>query len=297
VIEAVDVPAAGPAAPSVDAWLALEHRSGVLPLIEALFEPGALPEVVSGGKLGALGLFTPSPGMEWGGAAVEGETAGSGVLLRGLVRLPSPAVDGALVLAKVGEELRLAWVEGSEAEKRGSRSGGPLRAETPCWLALDGVTVGSHRLSRPVTLDPGSPLVRHLEAYAVVWASAAAQCARDGVQALRRAARTAAFNASQLVALGITEVEIESELTSTAVQRLDGLHGLAVAAAASRTLAAVAAKTEELRDAYGLEIDGPLASDGKVLTAFLGGPLMLESALAGALNIGSIGGIGTEARG
>jgi len=266
----------------------LEHRSGVLPLIEAFFDRGALAEVASGGKRGALGLFTPTPEMGWAGAAVEGERSGTAVLLRGAVRLPSPASDGSIVLVRMGEELRLAWVDHGArgVERRGSRSGGEVRGDAPCWLALDGVAVGSDRLSWPVTLDPGSQLVRHLEAYAALWAAAAAQCARDGVQALRRAARTAAFNSSQLVSMGITEVEIETELTSAAVQRLDGLQGLAVAAAAARTLAAVAARTEELRDTFGLEIDGPLASDAKVLTAFLGGPLMLEHELARSLGIG-----------
>lgn len=288
MIEAVDVPAAQPVAPSVDAWAALEHRSGVLPLVEAFFGGG---EVAPGGKLGSLGLFTPSPQLGWEGAAVVGETSGDEVLLRGAVRLPSPASDGSIVLVRVGEELRLAWVdhEARGVERRGSRSGGEIRGDAPCWLALDGVAIGSERLSRPVTLDPGSELVRHLETYAGVWAAAAAQCARDGVQALRRAARIAAFNASQLVAMGITEVEIESELTSAAVQRIDGLQGLAVAAAAARTLAAVAARTEELRDSFGLEVEGPLAADAKVLTAFLGGALMLEHELARSLNIGDRG--------
>jgi hypothetical protein len=262
----------------------LEHRSGVLPLIEAFFDA----EVAPSGKLGSLGLFTPTPELGWMGAAVAGEPSGNEVLLRGLVRLPSPASDGTIVLVRLGDELRLAWVDhGARGiERRGSRSGGEVRDDAPCWLALDGVAVDSDRLSRPVTLEPGSELVRHLEAYAGVWAAAAAQCARDGVQALRRAARTAAFNKSQLVSMGITEVEIESELTSAAVQRIDGLQGLAVAAAAARTLAAVAARTEELRDSFGLEIDGPLASDAKVLTAFLGGPLMLEHELARVLGIG-----------
>ena len=113
--------------------------------------------------------------------------------------------------------------------------------------------------------------------------------ARDGVRALRRAARIASFQTSQLVALGITEVEIEADLTFAAVQRetgrLDGLNTLIVAAAAARALSAVAAKTEELRDAFGLEIDGPFAEGStKTLTAFLGGPLLLESELARALD-------------
>ena len=60
----------------------------------------------------------------------------------------------------------------------------------------------------------------------------------------------------------------------------------ALAAAAARVLAAVAAKTAELRDA-GLAPEGPLAGDGaaRCLTAFLGGALRLESEAAGALGL------------
>lgn len=286
MIDLVDAPVAGTPGSAlllVEAWAAAEHGLGVLPLVEAFFETGALAEVAEGRKRGALGLFTPTPGLGWAAAAVDGEPAGAEVLLQGLVRLPGPAFDGALVLVRLGGELRLAWVEEGArgVERRGARTGGPVRGGSPCWLALDQAAVAPGLLSRPVTLDPGSALVRHLEAYAGVWARAAAECARDGVQALRRAARTASFQGSQLVALGITEVEIEADLTAAAVRRLDGL---AVAAAAARILAAVAARTEELRDAFGLEIEGPLA-DGAAgtLTAFLGGALMLESEAARVL--------------
>jgi hypothetical protein len=139
-----------------------------------------------------------------------------------------------------------------------------------------------------VTLAPDGELARLLAAYAGAWAKAAASCARDGVRALRRAARLASLQGSQLVALAITEVEIETELTFAAAER-DGAR-LAAAAAAARTLAAVAARTEELRDAYGLAVEGPFGAGApgaaKTLTAFLGGPLLLESELARALGIG-----------
>jgi hypothetical protein len=86
------------------------------------------------------------------------------------------------------------------------------------------------------------------------------------------------------VAFEITEVEIEADLTFAAAERNPGL---AVAAAAARTLWAVARKTEDLRDSMGFEIDGPLAgSAAKVLTASFGGALLLENELARALGIG-----------
>jgi hypothetical protein len=260
-------------------WTAIEHRLGVLPLLEAFFEPrGALDDVVAGRKLGALGLFTPTPEPGWGAGAVAGEPFGGGAILRGAVRLPWPAADGSIVLVRLGDaEHRLAWLDHDAP-------GVERRGQVPCWLRIDGAMVGPDLLSRPVTLDPAGELLRYLEAYAGEWTSAAASCARDGVRVLRRAARTAGFQASQLVALGITEVEIEADLTASAVRRTGGL---AVAAAAARTLGAVAAKTEELRDVFGLEIDGPLANgSARALTAFLGGSLLLESALARHLGIG-----------
>jgi hypothetical protein len=135
-------------------------------------------------------------------------------------------------------------------------------------------------------------LGRHLETYAGVWALAAAICAADGVRALRRAARTTghggtAFSAAQRVAMGITEVEIEAELVGVAARLDFDSRGWAVAAAAARTLAALAAKTAELRDREGLLVDGPFALDGpaRVLTAYLGGPAMAESELARALGL------------
>lgn len=287
MIDLVESPVAGSAPPLAEAWAAMEHRSGVLPLIETFFAAqGAFAEVLSGRLRGALGLFTPAPEPGWGAAAVAAEHCPEGLLLQGDVRLPGPTADGSIVLVRLPDaEHHLAWIDHGApgVERRGSRTGGPV-GDGPCWLHLEGVTIGPELVSRPVTLAPDGELSRLLAAWAVVWAVAAAACARDGVRALRRAARTAAFQASQLVALGITEVEIEADLTFAAVQRSSGL---AVAAAAARTLSAVAVKTEELRDTFGLEIDGPLAAGMvKTLTVFLGGPLLLESELARTLGIG-----------
>jgi hypothetical protein len=297
----IDAPAAGQVSPLAEAWAAMEHRFGVLPLLETFFAvQGAFVEVLAGvfsGKpRGALGLFTPAPEPGWGAAAVAGEPSGGGLLLQGDIRLPGPTADGSIVLVRLPEEEhRLAWVDHGApgVERRGSRTGGPA-GDGPCWLHIEGAAIGPDLVSRPVKLAPDGELSRHLAAYAGVWASAAAVSARDGVRALRRAARTAAFQTSQLVALGITEVEIEADMTFAAAQRhagrhdgLSGLNGLLIAAAAARTLSAVVRKTEELRDSFGLEIDGPLAGgSARTLTAFLGGSLVLESELARALRIG-----------
>jgi hypothetical protein len=281
------------------AFAVLEHLFGVLPLLDAFFEPrGTIAEAVSGAKLGALGLFTPSPELGWAAAAVAGEPSGGGLLLRGAIRLPGPASDGSIVLARLedGPEHRLAWLDHGArgVERRGGRPG----VDSPLWLDLEDVPVAHDLISRPVTLAPGSELCRRLEAYAGVWALAAVICARDGVRSLRRAARTAgqpgkAFNTSQLVAMGITEVEIEAELAAAAARRApvpddrSAAGALALATAAARVLASLAAKTAELRDRTGFAPDGPFADEGvaRTLTAYLGGAPMLESELARALGI------------
>jgi hypothetical protein len=286
--------------PAEAAFAVLEHLFGVLPLLDAFFEPrGTIAEAVSGAKLGALGLFTPSPELGWAAAAVAGEPSGKGLLLRGAIRLPGPASDGSIVLARLedGPEHRLAWLDHGARGVERRRSGMEQPAgESPRWLDLEDVLVGPDLVSRPVTLAPGSQLCRRLEAYAGVWALAAVICARDGVRSLRRAARTAgqpgkAFNTSQLVAMGITEVEIEAELAAAAARRApgdrSGAIGLALATAAARVLASLAAKTAELRDRTGFAPDGPFADEGlaRTLTAYLGGAPMLESELARALGI------------
>ena len=56
--------------PAAEAFAALEHELGVLPLLDAFFENGE-----PGRKRGSLGLFTPrpEPGLEAG--AVDGKPA------------------------------------------------------------------------------------------------------------------------------------------------------------------------------------------------------------------------------
>jgi hypothetical protein len=279
--------------PAVEAFAAVEHRFGVLPLIGAFF---ASEGVVAGRRLGALGLFTPTPALGWEAAALAGEMAGGGLTLRGVVRLPGSGSGGALVLARLeGGELRLVWLDPDApgVGRAGSRNGGPAREGFPAWLVLAGAGIDPSLVSRPVAL---AELRSHLESYAGVWALAAAACAADGIRALRRAARThghggTAFSAAQRIALGITELEIEAELAAAAARQHHELGieggGLALAAAAARTLAGLAGKTAELRDREGLVVDGPFALDGpaRVLTAYLGGSAMIESELARALGL------------
>ncbi len=264
MIETLDVPATEPARawveslmsslPAAEACARIEHRFGVEPLVDAFFD-----KKLAEGRLGALGLFTPTPALRWG-AAVEGD----GALLRGAVRIPDTSSDGSLVLARLDVGLRLAWIDHDSpgVERRGSR------------LTLDGAVTG--HVSRPVTL---AELYPHLDAYAGVWALAASICAGQSIRALRSAARTSGFSASQLVAMDITELEIEAELIGLAAQAVP-VGDLAVAAAAARNLSAIAAKAEELRS-LGLEVE----ESARTLSSFLGGPLMLENELGRTLGI------------
>jgi hypothetical protein len=277
----------------------VEHLFGVLPLVDACCETrGVFFELASGWKLASLGLFTPTPELGWEAAAVEGELVEEGLLLHGEIRIPGSACDGSIVLVRLaGPSYRLVWLDhrGRGVERRGTNPDGP------CWLDLTGAEVAPDRVSRVVE---AVTLRQCLQAYAVVWAFAAAVCAREGVRRLRCAARIhgsrgTAFSASQWVALGITEVEVEADLTLGAARRLLGLSpddlarapGLAVATAAARALAALAAKTAELRDYAGLPLDGPFAEAGsaRALTSFFGGPLMLERELARDLGIRELG--------
>lgn len=240
--------------PASEAFAAIEHELGVLPLLDSYFQ-------VAGGKRASLGLFTPAPEPGLEAAAVAGESADGGLLLRGRVRVPNPDAGASIVLVKAGGAHRLVWLDhGARGVERHGN-----------WLSIEGAVVDP--VSRPVEI---SDLRGWLETYAGAWALAAAMATREAVRALRRAARTTGFNASQWVAMGITEVEIEADLTLAAARRHPSL---AVAAAAARTLSRVAAKAEELRD-LGLETDGP----PNVMD--LGGALFLENELARALGIG-----------
>ncbi|HEY2292851.1 MAG TPA: hypothetical protein VGM86_19285, partial [Thermoanaerobaculia bacterium] len=148
---------------------------------------------------------------------------------------------------------------------------------------------------RPVT---PAELSSRLDPYAGVWALAATVCVREGVRALRRAARTTAhqgeaFKESQLVALGVAEVEIEAELTAVAVRASLALDprdparagGFLLAAAAARSLAALAARAAELYDRMGVVPGDPWDGAAPALTAYLGGPPRLENEVAHALGI------------
>lgn len=311
-------PVETPAAMSARAWVELaasrltatqacavvEHRFGVLPLI-ALFDHSdeRIDEIASGSKLGALGLFTPSPERGWGAVPLAGEWTAGALRVSGEVRLSSSAIEGAIVLVRVSDaENRLAWLDLhiDGVERRASRSGELLgQGDSPCWLLLDGATIEAALVSRPVTPGPGTELHHTLEAYASVWALAAVHICRRIVLALRHAARStrspgdlAPLRDSQLVAMGITEIEIESELAAAAVRRGMSLPdpanpaGLVLALSAARALTSATETARQLHDQLGLPLDGWLVdATAPGLTTYLGGTLMLENELARALGL------------
>jgi hypothetical protein len=289
--------------PTAEAFAAVEHRFGVLPLVAAFFAaPGPVEGAVAAARRASLGLFTPAPEPGWEASAVAAARSGAGLLLRGEVGLPDPASDGSLVLARLEppDDLpawRLAWLDlgGVGVGGGGPWRGGPVRGDGPCWLTLEDAPVGAGFVSRPLTPDALRP---HLDTYAGVWALAAAIRVREGIRALRRAARTVAhrgvaFRDSQRVTLGITEVEIEAELTAVAVRASLALPpddparagGLLLAAAAARTLAALAALAAGLRDGMGLALDGAFDGLAGIPAGGLGGPASLENEVARTLGI------------
>jgi hypothetical protein len=210
-----------------------------------------------------------------------------------------------MVIVRIDEtEWRLAWLDHDAAGvvRRESRTSAASCDHSPCWIAVDGAAIRSDLVSRPVTLAVGDDLHRRLDDYASVWALVAAVCSRRGVRVLRRAARTTrwpgqseSLSASQLVAMAITEVEIETELMLTAAERgvanaapQAPAAGVVLALSAARTLAAVTATMRQLRDRFDLVVDDPLADDPTTATllAYLGGPLTLENEVARTLDFG-----------
>jgi hypothetical protein len=292
---------------AVEACAVVEQLFGVLPLIDSFFAVAGpeLKAVTSGRTLGALGLFTPTPEHGWGAVTLAATRAGADVRVSGHIRIPDRHVDGSIVLVRLDEtDRRLAWLdhEAAGVERREVNVGGASCDRAPCWIHVDGLTLRSDLVSRPITLVPGAGLHRCLDDYAGVWALVAAVCSRHAVRALRRSVRTTRLPgqpenlcASQLVAMELTDVEIEAELTLTAAERRAAAAaphrhaGVALALSAARTLAAVAATTRALRDRFDLVVDSPLADDAAAATllAYLGGPLTLEHEVARGLYPGN----------
>jgi hypothetical protein len=275
----------------------LEHLFGVLPLLD-LLEGGAesadVRRAIARGEVRAcLGLFTPTPEFSWTASAVRGQLHSAHATLTGEVRIQSgPAHPAALdtwVLALArfpGSELRLALFS--------TKTMTPLSS----WLVLDEVHVGNAFLSSPVGVRKGEPAWRALDAYAGVYAFVAALYARRGLRAIRRALRKtvrggAAFNTSQVLAMGTTELEVQVTLLTTAsrahLESDAGAagNGLALAASAARLLSQVAVRTVELRAKAGVTGPGPLSSSSTqdVIDIALGGQLLIESELACAIGI------------
>lgn len=284
-----------------------EHVFGVLPLLESFAGDAADPvlaAVRAGERRAALGCFTPNPELSWRAAAITGTLEGDGLVLTGVARLATIA-DATLLIAHAAGELRLALVDhgGSGVSLGAAREGVALpQPDRPCWLRLDRAPVPWPRVSAPIDLDPTTGEAgRRLEAYAGIYARLAADQAWRGARALRRVLRTArhgdlAWSGSQLLAFGLTEIEIEIDLLRSAIAIADENpaetstsarpRNLALAASAARMLAQTARQTSELAVRAGLAPGGPFAEDGaQWLEAFLGGAWMTESELARTLGL------------
>jgi hypothetical protein len=288
---------------AAQACAVVEHLFGVLPLM-ACFDrvDDTLAALASGAKLGALALFTPNPECAWGAVSLTGEWRAGALRLRGEVRLPDPAVDGAIVPVSLsGTEQRLVWLDlGADGvdrcDTRGDRRA--TSAVSPCWLRIDGASIESAAISHPITFARASDERQQLDAYAGVWALAAIKIATRIVLTLRRAARTtrchgrsAAFSSSQLVAMTLAEVEIETELVAAAIDRAmsagEPAIGRMLALSAARVLGSAIETGRQLRDRMGLPFDDWLSDAcAPALTMYLGGTPMLENELARALDIG-----------
>jgi hypothetical protein len=275
----------------------IEHLFGVLPLLEFLQESAdnALPlrAIGRGEARACLGLFTPTPDFSWTASAVHGQLSASRATLSGEVRIQSgPALPATvdtwvMVLARFPDgELRLALFSTKKM------------TPTSSWLVLDEVPVPHAFLSSPLSVRKGEPSFRALDGYAGVYAFVAGLYARRGLRAIRRALRKtvrggAAFNTSQVLAMGTTELEVQVTLLMTAArahlesEAVGPASGLALAASAARLLSQVAARTSELRAKAGVTGPGPLAhpSTQDVIDVALGGQLLIESELACAIGI------------
>jgi len=297
--------------PAHEAMAAVEHRFGVMILVEEhLPASDARGRIAAGEALGALGLFTPEPETDGGAArdwpaaaliAERGSRSGEDFLLSGDLRLATADADGNLALVREagegGDRCRLAWLDLRQAEARGIERLSPA-GEVPQRLTCHGTPVGADAVSAPIDPGSGGTLDRALAGYAELWGLAAVTVARQGVVALRRAARLAGYPSAQLVATAVTEVEIEAEVALAGVRlRLeesepretrDALaRSWAAALAAGRALALTAETTRSLRDRFALETDGPFAGPSSAgLTTGLGGVTFLEHALARELGIG-----------
>jgi alkylation response protein AidB-like acyl-CoA dehydrogenase len=281
----------------------IEHQFGVLPLTPCFdCSHDAIAALASGKTLGALGLFTPNPECAWAAVPLTGEWIAGSLNVRGEVRLPYGAVDGAIVPVRITEaDRRLVWLDlrSDGVDRRESRtSSRSTEGASSCWLRIDGASITSAAVSQPITRASRGELYRQLYAYAGIWALAAVLVARRIVLDLRRAARTTkchgrpdALKDSQLVSIDLAEVEIETELVTAAVDQAISSAESAItpmlALSAARALGAAAETARRLSDQLGLPLDDWLAdASAPALTMYLGGMPMLECELARALDIG-----------
>ena len=257
----------------------IEQQFGVRPLVEAYF-------AAVGDAPATLALFTPTPHHTWGAAMLNSAAVpADGVQVEGKIWTPNQAASRAIVLLRdQDEECHLAWLDHDAPGVERAAAG---------WIGVEHAIISPEKISRPVTLHPNGELHQQLDRYARIWALVAVACARRGILAVRCAVRTTGFGRSQMLAMAVTEAEIETELTAAAARLqigcVDPGSGVILALAAARTLATVSACALDLRDQCAIDVDTPLAQPGmaSALTGFVGGLLTLEQELARVAGVGA----------
>lgn len=291
----------------------IEHLWGVIPILDFFHNetdsPNGLGLLLSGNQLGTLGIFTPTPLFSFTSATVSAlATADNELELTGEIRASGDSPHCSVVLTRTDDNiLRLAVVFAQSEGVGITETRGGVALGRGAWWNLHGVKVSRDLISAPLlSLDVLTPI---LDAYAVAYALVAVLYAKRGVLSLRSALRktvhaSMSFNMSQVVAMGITEIEIQVDLLECAVrQQIDGagfgsalrskrsniseVSGLVLAATASRILCLITDKAMELDSEAGMTCsDWPFSTSPHSLarTTF-GGRLMLESELARTMGL------------
>ncbi|MET8910016.1 hypothetical protein [Micromonospora sp. NPDC004551] len=280
--------AAGPDIGLPDAAAVLEHACGVRPLLDLLSEAThpTVTAVRAGDLPCALALFTPDATLALPAPGVRARHDADGIVLDGRYRYGNPAAAAALVLVEAADGPRLCLVRHDEP---GVRTAGP---DGWGWADVAGVSVDPALLSRPVSWDPGGPLLTAVDAYAWAYVPVAAAHAAEAVAQLRRELADPAVGvlaASQYLAHELTRLDIELALLTSAARfgpRLRGEEPGGTAAAAVLTACATLThRTAQVAADFATELGvpgSPAADPGwrTAVQAPFGGRRMAEGELA-----------------
>ncbi|MCX4409549.1 MULTISPECIES: hypothetical protein [unclassified Streptomyces] len=267
---------------------AVEHRHGVLPLLDLFDEDpdGLLAAVRRGAVRAALGLFTPNARFSVEAAAVDAARDGGQTVLTGRFRYADPHATAVVVPVALPGEVRLALLPDT-------LGGGRLFGAGRGWAELDGAVFPARALSRPVTWKPDGALSAAYDGCAQRFAPLAAAFSARAIADLRRElARTGAgqdaLSTSQYTSHELSRLEIATALAAAACTAPPGTQPLTGPSAAALLLAAVDAlhRTLDLADNLSTELGLAAAptlrdpSSTATVRAFFGGRRMVEGELA-----------------